>query len=168
MTYRSKSRVRAQPLTTNKDCAGILEPIEALRAELESSRETWYLLSIVFPAEASTPVPNCQDILEKKWEAIPNHGIRMMLSAEVIDAKGQDNDPKYSCKLEELAYDLVNESGAATMDSDSVTYSVGSGTLNLINIVNSWEAQLKTMGQKHEFGCNFSIGGGYRIACVFK
>ncbi|KAL6740989.1 hypothetical protein Aduo_014288 [Ancylostoma duodenale] len=128
-----------------------------------------YLLPIAISTDASTQaVPKCHETLEKKWKAIPNQGIRMMLSAEIIVAKGQDNGPKYTCELEALAYDLVNELGAATMDGYDVTYSMGSGTLNVMDAVNSWKDQLKAMSQKKEFGCNFSLGGGYRFACVFK
>ncbi|RCN49690.1 hypothetical protein ANCCAN_04146 [Ancylostoma caninum] len=74
---------------------------------------------------------------------------------------------KYSCKLEEDAYDLVNEPGVTATD-DKLIYTGGNGKVNLRDAVKSWKNELKEMSEKKEFGCNFSLGDKSKIGCIFK
>ncbi|EYC20914.1 hypothetical protein Y032_0020g130 [Ancylostoma ceylanicum] len=128
------------------------------------------LLSVVSSASVSTPdVPDCLKTSKKNYMAIPNHLIRQMMFTDVVAAKGQNSDLKYSCEMEELAYDLVNESGPIDhVDPDNIVFSMGNGKLNLKTAVDLWQDRLKEMGEKKEFGCNFAIGSTHKVACIFK
>ncbi|KAL6741756.1 hypothetical protein Aduo_014979 [Ancylostoma duodenale] len=75
---------------------------------------------------------------------------------------------KYTCDLENLAYELVRSTGpVAQIGGVEITYDTGI-RFNVDKVVESWRKTLEEMSEKKEFGCNLSINDKYKVACVFK
>ncbi|KAL6740988.1 hypothetical protein Aduo_014287 [Ancylostoma duodenale] len=103
-------------------------------------------------------------------KAIRNPEARKLLFTEVQIAKGQWNNlMKYSCELEKLAGTLVEEPVGNVGQPYDFISDVGTGMLNLKDVVKKWKDQLRNMGEKKFVGCNYSKDNKqYKIACVFK